>query len=66
MDRNRDMPFVLRSRLSALFLFQYLATGSWFVTLGTYMSKSLGFDDIIGSAYGMIGLATILSALFAG
>jgi nucleoside transporter len=60
------MPFVLRSRLSALFLFQYLATGSWFVTLGTYMSKSLGFDDIIGSAYGMIGLATILSALFAG
>jgi len=60
------MPTVLRLRLSALFLLQYLATGSWFVTLGTYMSKSLGFDAIIGSAYGMIGLATILSTLFAG
>jgi nucleoside transporter len=56
----------LRLRLSALFLLQYLAVGSWFVTLGTYMSKSLGFDAIIGSTFGMIGLATIVSALFAG
>jgi len=66
MTSGSSLPVVLRSRLSALFLLQYLATGSWFVTLGTYMSKSLGFDDIIGSAYGMIGLATILSTLFAG
>lgn len=60
------MTLFLRSRLSALFFIQYLATGSWFVTLGTYMSKSLGFDAIIGTAYGMIGLATILSTLFVG
>lgn len=60
------MNLILRSRLSTLFFLQYLATGSWFVTLGTYMSKSLGFDDIIGTAYGMIGIATIISTLFVG
>jgi nucleoside transporter len=60
------MNLILRSRLSTLFFLQYLATGSWFVTLGTYMSKNLGFDEIIGTAYGMIGIATILSTLFAG
>jgi nucleoside transporter len=38
----------------------------WFVPLGGYMSKALGFDDIIGSAFGMIGLATILSTLLVG
>lgn len=60
------MNLILRSRLSALFFVQFLATGSWFVTLGTYMSKRLGFDDIIGTTYGMIGIATILSTLFVG
>jgi nucleoside transporter len=45
---------------------QYFMFGAWLVTLGTYMSKGLGFDDIIGTAYGTQGIAAILSTLFAG
>jgi nucleoside transporter len=45
---------------------QYFMFGSWLVTLGTYMSKGLQFDGIIGTAYGMQGFATIASTLFIG
>lgn len=45
---------------------QYFAVGSWIVTLGYYMSHTLQFDHIIGAAYGMFGIAAVLSSLFAG
>jgi nucleoside transporter len=56
----------IRSRLSIVFLVQYFAAGSWIVSLSAYMSKTLGFDAIIASAYSMIGVATIGATLFIG
>jgi nucleoside transporter len=60
------MPVSLRLRLSAMMFLQYFMFGAWLVTLGTYMSRSLQFDGIIGTAYGMQGLATIFSTLLVG
>ena len=60
------MTMTLRLRLSAMMFLQYFMFGSWLVTLGTYMSQGLGFDGIIGTAYGMQGIATIVSVLLVG
>ena len=57
---------ILRVRLSLMMFLQYFMFGAWLVTLGTYMSKGLGFDGIIGTAYGTQGIAAILSTLFVG
>src|SRR5882724_8765557 len=45
---------------------QYFMFGAWFVTLGTYMSKGLHFDRIIGTAYSTQGIAAIASTLLIG
>ena len=57
---------MVKLRLSVMMFAQYFAWGVWFVPLGTYMSKGLHFDTIIGAAYGMAGIATIVSTLFVG
>ncbi|PIB91597.1 MFS transporter [Caulobacter sp. FWC2] len=57
---------MVKLRLSIMMFAQYFAWGVWFVPLGAYMSKGLHFDTIIGAAYGMAGVATILSTLFVG
>jgi len=45
---------------------QYFMLGSWLVTVGTYLSKGLKFDDVIGTAFGMQGIAAIVSSLVVG
>lgn len=60
------MSGTLRLRLSLMMFVQYFMFGAWFVTLGTYMSKGLHFDRIIGMAYGMQGIAAIASTLLIG
>jgi nucleoside transporter len=57
---------MIRLRLSLMMFAQYFAWGVWLVPLSTYMSKGLKFDAIIGTTYGLIGIATILSTLFIG
>lgn len=57
---------VIKARLSLMMFAQYFAWGVWLVPLGTYMSKGLAFDSIIGTAFGLIGIATIVSTLFVG
>ncbi|MAX00068.1 MAG: MFS transporter [Sphingomonas sp.] len=57
---------MVKLRLSAMMFAQYFAWGVWLVPLGTYMSKGLRFDTIIGTTFGLIGIATILSTLFVG
>ncbi|WP_422932901.1 MFS transporter [Sphingobium cupriresistens] len=57
---------MIKSRLSIMMFAQYFAWGAWLVPLGSYMSKGLQFDDIIGTTFGLIGIATILSTLFVG
>ena len=57
---------MLKGRLAVLMFLQYAAMGAWFVSFGSYMSKSLGFDSVIGLAYGSQGVATIISVFFFG
>lgn len=57
---------MVKLRLSIMMFAQYFAWGVWLVPLSTYMSKGLHFDTIIGTAYGMVGIATIVSTLFVG
>ena len=57
---------MVKLRLSVMMFAQYFAWGVWLVPLGTYMSKGLHFDTIIGATFGLIGIATILSTLFVG
>lgn len=61
------MSRILYFKLSTLFFLQFFLWGSWYVTLGTYLLETLGFDGReVGLVYGTTAIAAVISPFLLG
>jgi nucleoside transporter len=57
----------LKIQLSIFMFLQYFIWGSWYVSLGTYLAKTLNFEgQEIGAAYGAFAIGSMISPFFVG
>jgi len=57
----------LKVQLSIFMFLQYVIWGSWYVSMGPYLGKTLSFDGPeIGAAYGAFAIGSMISPFFVG
>ncbi len=67
MVYTAPMPVTLKARLCLMMFFNYVIWGSWYVTIGTYLTATLHFTGTqTGSVFATTALASMISPFFVG